>query len=168
MATISHDITAQSRRTFVRRRAPTISLIATVPSDAIAGGWLLELSSRCTQIGAELIVVTAPGPSAEVTGGDREAMRVVFAEATSSQLELRARGVQAAEGDVVLFVRYPQLIDATTVATLVGAGLGRGGVHPRQMLDVQRMSSMRGSSTASSVSESLRSEYREEAREPTL
>jgi len=168
MATISHDVTAESRRAFVRRPVPTISVIATVASDVITGGWLLELSSRCTQIGAELIVVTAPAALAEIAGGDQEAVRVVFAEAASSQLELRARAVQAAEGDVVLFVRYPQLIDATMVATLVGTGLGRGGVYPRQMLDVQRIASMRGSSTASSLSEPLHSEYREEARESAL
>lgn len=168
MATISYDLTTQSRRGFVRRSVPTISVVATVASDVITGGWLLELSSRCTQIGAELIVVTAPGSVAEIAGGDREAVRVVFAEAMSSQLELRARGVQAAEGDVVLFVRYPHLIDATIVATLVGTGLGRGGLDARQMLHAQSISSLRGPSEAPSESESVRAEYRQESRESAL
>ena len=165
MGITSHDVRIQPRGGFLRRRAPTVSVIATLAADVVAGGWLLELSSRCTQISAELIVVTTPAPLAEITGGDQETLRAVFAEATSSQLELRARGVQAAEGDVVLFVRYPQLIDARMVATLVGSGLGRGGVHPRQMLDVHGTASMRA---ASSMSASLQSEYREEARESAL
>lgn len=150
MGIIWHDTKPEPWQASARRRAPMISVVATVTSPIVPAAWLSELARRCAQLGAELIVVACAVPNRDTPLSDQADIRIIFAEVESSRLELRAEGIQAATGDIVLFVDERGLIDPAALEMLVRGGLGRGGVHRHRVLESELIpSDVRGTNAAS-------------------
>jgi hypothetical protein len=150
MGIIWHDTKPEPWQASARLRAPMISVIATVTSAIVPAAWLSELARRCAQLGAELIVVAGTVPNSDPPLNDQAGIRIILAEAESSRLELRAQGIQAATGDIVLFVDERGLIDPAALEMLVRAGLGRGGVHRHRVFGSELIpSDVSGTSAAS-------------------
>jgi hypothetical protein len=168
MSFISHDTKTQPWQTSARRRVPTISVVATVTSVAVPAAWLSELARRCAQLGAELILVTAAHPHPGISRSDHAMTRVVFAEPTSSRLQLRALGIEAAMGDIVLFVHERELFDALAVDMIIRAGLGRGGLHKQRSREREFITSAVGGPSEVSTGPSLNGFIHQELRESAV
>jgi hypothetical protein len=123
-------VDARPMRAAVAHGCPRVSVVSVVDDDSPATLRVIaERSARWEHHGVELVFVCASrqpaGPSPSVFGGGR----LLYAPADATEEELRAIGLAAATGDVVMLVGDAAAVDDRWIEHLSMTG-GVRTVHP--------------------------------------
>ena len=113
-AGIRPDITQHARASRARHEGrPSVSIVSVAQDDSAANlKALAERAVRCARLGAELIVVCASRQSTRSTvSAISGSARLIYGPADATEPQLRAIGLAAATGDVIMLVDDPSTAD---------------------------------------------------------